>query len=170
MATRSFIRVILKEEDRNREMYFDPTLIENESDEYTFSRNEWGNEQLSIDLGLWEHVNPEGAEALRIYHHWDGYPEGVGDTLIHRFNTYEKALNLVLGGDCSTINGKYSPYALRRSEDWESIKPTPIEEKKGIDEEYDYMFKDGKWYVRAMYGRKLKHWTLVEEVLKEGEK
>ena len=86
MATRSNIRVILKEEDRDREMYFDPTLIGNDSNgQYKISLNEWGKEQLSIAQSLWEHVNPNGAEALRIYHHWDGYPEGVGETLISKF-------------------------------------------------------------------------------------
>lgn len=167
MATRSYIRVILKEEDRNKDMKFNPSLID-ENDEYGIDLNEWGRDQLDIEHGTWETVNPEGQEALRIYHHWDGYPSGVGDTLVKYYNTYEKALNLMLGGDCSTINGKYSPYALRKSEDWESIKPTPIKENKAVSEEYDYMFKDGEWYVRAMYGDDLENWTLVEKALADG--
>lgn len=170
MATRSNIRVVLKEEDRDREMYFDPMLIGNDSNgQYKISLNEWGNEQLSIAQSLWEHVNPAGAEALRIYHHWDGYPEGVGETLINEYNTYEKALNLVLGGDCSTINRAYSPYALRKSEDWDTIKPQLITEDCGISEEYDYMFKDGEWFVRSSYDKRCKKWTLVSKILASDE-
>lgn len=169
MATRSYIRVILKEEDRNKEMKFDPTLIGNETGEYKIAEKEWGRDQLKLEEGLWAPVNPLGGEALRIYHHWDGYPDGLGYTLVTLYNTYEKALNLVLGGDCSTINSHYSPYALRDGESWESIQPSVIDESEGIDDEYDYMFKDGQWYVRAMFASKLKKWTLVESVIKEEE-
>lgn len=169
MATRSYIRVILKEEDRNKDMKFNPSLIGDESGKYEIGLNEWGRDQLDVEHGTWETVNPNGAEALKIYHHWDGYPEGVGDTLVNIYDTYEKALNLVLGGDCSTINGTYNPYALRKCEDWKDIKPLAISEKEGVDEEYDYMFKDGEWYVRAMYGNKLKNWMLLTRVLEEGE-
>lgn len=170
MATRSYIRVILKEEDRDKDMKFNPSLIGDEEGKYQISLNEWGREQLDVEHGMWDTVNPDGAEALRIYHHWDGYPEGVGETLIKHYNTYEKALNLILGGDCSTINGSYNPYALRSSEGWEGISPSPIQENADIAEEYDYMFKDGQWYVRAMYDDQLKDWTLVEKVLNKVEK
>lgn len=168
MATRSYIRVILKEEDRNKDMKFNPSLIGDETGKYEIGLNEWGRDQLDIEHGMWETVNPNGSEALRIYHHWDGYPDGVGATLVKSYNSYDKALNLVLGGDCSTINSTYNPYALRKSEDWDSIKPAAIDENEGVEEEYDYMFKDGEWYVRAMYGDKLSHWTLVSKVLEKG--
>ena len=170
MATRSYIRVILKEEDRNKDMKFNPSLIGDESGNYEIRRNEWGSDQLDTEHGMWETVNPNGAEALRIYHHWDGYPDGVGQTLVSLYNSYEKALNLVLGGDCSTINEAYNPYALRKSEEWKYIKPESISERVSLAEEYDYMFKDGEWYVRAMYDDNLADWTLVTKVLKEGEK
>ena len=53
MATRSNIRVVLKEEDRDREMYFDPTLIGNDSNsQYEINLNEWGKEQLGIAQSL----------------------------------------------------------------------------------------------------------------------
>jgi len=43
-------------------------------------------------------------EYLSIYCHFDGYINGgVGEALKTSFNTYEKALNLILGGDCSGI-------------------------------------------------------------------
>lgn len=44
-------------------------------------------------------------EYLSIYCHFDGYVNGgVGEALKTSFNTYDKALNLILGGDCSGIN------------------------------------------------------------------
>ena len=168
MATRSYIRVILKEEDRNKDMKFDPSLIGDKTGKYEIGLNEWGRDQLDTEHGMWETVNPNGKEALRIYHHWDGYPDAVGLTLISSYETYEKALNLVLGGDWSTINGTYNPYALRKCEDWDNIQPMAIDEKEGVEEEYDYMFKDGEWYVRAMYGDELADWTPVAKALKEG--
>ena len=36
---------------------------------------------------------------LSVYHHWDGYPEWLGVTLKQHFNTYEKASELIDGGN-----------------------------------------------------------------------
>ena len=36
---------------------------------------------------------------LSVYHHWDGYPEWLGVTLKEHFNTYEKASELIDGGN-----------------------------------------------------------------------
>jgi hypothetical protein len=154
MSTRSNIRVILKEEDRNRDMKFDPEMIT--------PKNAWGDDQVD---GKWDTVNPGGAEALIIYHHWDGYPEGVGATLVKDYNDYDKVLNLVLGGDCSTINDGYCPYATRKREDWDSIQPRAVNANHGMEEEYDYMFKDGKWFVRGGYDDDLEDWTELEGYL-----
>lgn len=160
MSTRCNIRVILKEEDRNKDLKFAP----NEQQADNLKKNEWGADQLNE--GMWEPVNPDGAEALMIYHHWDGYIEGVGKTLVEKYNSYEDALNLVLGGDCSSINGAYTPYANRKSEEWECIKPRAVSESHKMEEEYDYMYKDDKWYVRGGYDEGCDDWTPLEEVLK----
>lgn len=157
MATRSNIRVVLKEEDRNKDLKFAP----NEQQAEDLKENEWGVDQL--EEGMWETVNPEGAEALMIYHHWDGYIKGVGKTLIEKYNSYEDALNLVLGGDCSSINRIYTPYATRKCEDWESIKPRSISENHKMEEEYDYMFKGDQWYVRGGYDEGCDDWTPLEK-------
>ena len=157
MATRSNIRVILKEEDRNKDMKFNPEMV-------NIKDNAWRGYRL--ETGLWEEVNAGGKDAFIIYHHWDGYPEGVGKTLLNEYNDYDKALNLVLGGDASTINGGYEGYALREGENWEDIKPRAVDESYAYMEEYDYMFKDGKWFVKSAYGDKLNDWTELETVLK----
>ena len=36
---------------------------------------------------------------LSVYHHWDGYPEWLGVTLEEHFNTFEKASELIDGGN-----------------------------------------------------------------------
>ena len=163
MATRSNIRVILKEEDRNRDMKFVP----NEKQDDDIAHNTWSN--AFIKPGVWETVNPGGKEALTIYHHWDGYIEGVGKTLFEEYNNYDAALNLMLGGDCSTINGTYTPYATREGEEWEDIKPAAVNEDYPMKDEYDYMFKDDKWYVRGGYGEGCDDWTPLEVYMKHGD-
>ena len=38
---------------------------------------------------------------LSAYHHWDGYPQWLGVNLVKHFNSYEKASELIDGGDMS---------------------------------------------------------------------
>ena len=38
---------------------------------------------------------------LSVYHHWDGYPQWLGKTLVEHFNTRDKATELIDGGDMS---------------------------------------------------------------------
>ena len=38
---------------------------------------------------------------LSVYHHWDGYPEWLGVKLKEHYNTYEKASELIDGGNMS---------------------------------------------------------------------
>ena len=88
-----------------------------------------------------------------IYHHWDGYPDGVGVTLKNYFNNYQDALNLMLYGDESTINGYLSPYTLR-GKGYKKKEDTPCRFYDGIPRdlykecwaEYVYLFKNGEWY------------------------
>lgn len=87
-------------------------------------------------------------EYIGIYCHWDGYLDGVGKALKEHFNTYDKALNLVLGGSCSAIgnNGGIVRYATREGEKWDFIKPKQGDNPNALaEEEYNYLFEDGKW-------------------------
>ena len=47
---------------------------------------------------------------LSVYHHWDGYPEWLGMTLEEHFNTYEKASELIDGGNmgCCYSDNEYN--------------------------------------------------------------
>ena len=40
---------------------------------------------------------------LSIYCHWDGYPEFNGVKLVEHFNSYDKAAELIDGGDISAL-------------------------------------------------------------------
>ena len=120
MATRSNIAIILKEEDKARVF-----AKLNERLEKTENNFRYG-----VDNG----------NVLQIYCHWGGYPEGVGQDLLKDFNSYDKALELILEGDHST---PYEPYT-GRGEDWVSNRPEQRTQPRCC-EEYLYVFKDGEW-------------------------
>ena len=120
MATRSNIAIILKEEDKAR----------------VFAEL---NERLE-EVGGRFRYGVDNGNVLQIYCHWDGYPEGVGHDLLKDFNSYDKALEMILEGDHST---PYEPYT-GRGEDWVSNRPDQRSEPICY-EEYLYVFKDGEW-------------------------
>lgn len=86
---------------------------------------------------------------LGIYCHHDGYPNGVGKELVDRYDNFNVVLNLILGGDCSSIVKNLVRYATRESEQWKYIHPHPLDIIKKVsgDSEYLYIFKDSKWYL-----------------------
>lgn len=87
-------------------------------------------------------------EYIGIYCHWDGYIAGVGYALKEHFKTYEKALNLVLGGSCSYIDddGSIMRYATRKGEKWDSLQPKQSDNPISLaNQEFNYLFEDGCW-------------------------
>jgi len=81
MSTRSNIAILLREEDRNRD--------------------------LETPMGTT--VNAKGKPYLFVYCHNDGYPSGVGADLHNMFDgaDYEDALEYILAGDRSTTDLTY---------------------------------------------------------------
>lgn len=120
MATRSNIAIILKEEDKAR----------------VFAEL---NERLE-EAGYKFRYGIDNGDVLQIYCHWDGYPSGVGKDLLKDFNSYDKALELILKGDHST---PYEAYA-EHGEDWVSNSPDQ-KMKPRCEQDYLYVFKDGEW-------------------------
>ena len=144
MATRSNICLILNKEDIGKVMKFDETKLPKGVTCY----NEFLNKVEEVTLEK---------PVLEIYHHWDGYPECLGKTLLKQYNDYNTILNLLLGGDAGSINGdNVCQYCAWRGEDWESVKPV-------LNEEYLYKFEDGVWYFRDDYENE--NWTNLEEYL-----
>ena len=99
---------------------------------------------------------------LSVYHHWDGYPEWLGKTLVEQYNTKDKVAELIDGGDMSSCwsdsiwgeqlpEGKYAPeyYSARG----ENCPPTLCKDLNEFlthtDEnyggEYAYHFVNGEW-------------------------
>ena len=150
MATRSNICLILNKEDIGKVVKFNATKLPKD---------------VTCDnkfLNLVEEVTLE-KPVLEIYHHWDGYPENLGKTLLEQYNDYDTILNLLLGGDASTINNNnVCQYCAWRGEDWEYVKPKQLD-KPAFNEEYLYKFENGVWYFRDEYENE--DWTNLKEYL-----
>jgi hypothetical protein len=117
-------------------------------------------------------VIDEESEVIRIYHHWDSYPKGLGVTLMEDFNSYEKALNLMGFGDASSIVSEVPTFynSWRSGEEWAYTKPHQFKSEQLFEskstESYIYLFKDGNWWVKQCYAID-KEWKLLSEVLKK---
>jgi len=93
----------------------------------------------------------EGGDVRYVYHHFDGYPTGVGKELVKNYNSLEQAKELVRGGDishCFKDEGGPLHYATRstwddsrggQNEAWEDVKP---KDPYGVD-----------GYAEAFFGR-----------------
>ena len=83
-------------------------------------------------------IKLEDGSILSAYHHWDGYPEWLGVTLKKHFNTYEKAAELIDGGNmgCCYSDEEY------KSETWEYEKIEPRATYYGGDEEAPILSKN----------------------------
>ena len=81
---------------------------------------------------------------LSVYHHWDGYPEWLGVTLKKHFNTYEKASELIDGGNmgCCYSDEEYN------SETGEFEKTEPRTTYYGGDEEAPILSKNFDEFTR----------------------
>ena len=116
MSTNSTIIVKINRSDYNKVKKFSKEKLPVPLDVW----DEWGNE---VGVEKSKPIKITG-EYLAIYCHWDGDESGVGAALKSTFDTYDKILNLVLGGFCSVINtDSVRHYANRKGEKWEYIKP-----------------------------------------------
>ena len=96
---------------------------------------------------------------LSVYHHWDGYPSGLGVFLQHNYTTKEQIAELLDGGDISSIysrtdwnNEQVDEHVLYYNDRGEKTEPRLdlnvedyIENEYSADEEYAYLFENGEW-------------------------
>ena len=97
---------------------------------------------------------------LSVYHHWDGYPEWLGVKLKEHYNTYEKASELIDGGNmgnCYSDNeynaetGEFEKIEPRATyyggEEEAPILSKNFDEFTRIDcwQEYSYVFVKDRW-------------------------
>lgn len=147
MSTRSNVIIKVKSEDIGKTIKFNAKKL-------PVKLESWGDEKVRTKC---KPVIIE-KQYIGIYCHWDGYPSGVGKALVENFTDYDSVLNLVAGGDCSSINqDSVIHYANRDGEDWDFIKPVQSDEIKvcGGLTEYAYIFdEDGLWKIGIIkYGK-----------------
>ena len=138
MSTRSAIIIKVKKEDLGTTKEFDNSKL---------TLRKWEGDKDAVELCKPVKIKHNYAG---IYCHFDGYPDGVGMVLKKSFSDYDKLLNLIVGGDCSYIEDKAAKrYANRDGEKWDYLQPkqgdTAESVINAIDDEYAYVFEDGKW-------------------------
>lgn len=83
---------------------------------------------------------------IQIYSHHDGYPSHMFKELTTNFNSYDKALAVILEGStsgiCDGVSHAYTGYG----ESYEDNAPWPVEHPS-FDEEYLYVFEVDEWTV-----------------------
>ena len=95
----------------------------------------------------------EDGKAKSIYHHWDGYPDHLGNVLKKYYSTYEEALDFVEGGDISSTSETGSPsYYYESGDSWDLVKPVLHLFRQEIINrgcdccDYTYIFEDNEWH------------------------
>lgn len=142
MSTNSNIIIQVPDEFIKTTHQFAPTAL-------PFSESQWDSHGEYRDVDKSQPVRIT-KPFLGIYCHWDGYPDTVGKALVIKFDTFEKAFNLILGGDCSVITeDQVLRYATRPAEQWKNIQPKQLDEIKKFTKwaDYVYVFKNDHWYL-----------------------
>lgn len=152
MATRGTIIIKIKDEDLGKKVKVNPTYLTTNSNMIKYYETKCFEVELS-------------KKYAEIYQHWDSYPDGLGASLVKYWDTYDKALNLILGGDASSVGDEVMSYVTMENigKEYKDLQPKFYDECPPVREEYQYLFDDGKWYVRGDY--KIKDWMLVSEYL-----
>lgn len=159
MATRSFIGVVVNPQDNGKTISPSLELLGKDIESHL--------EKVEFH----DTVIEDSTKVIRIYHHWDGYPDGVGKTLLEEFNSYDKAINLIAFGDASDINGTNAVFynSWREGEDWKTTMPRQYTSEQAYEdscnEDYAYLFKDGKWYVKNCWSDEDTDWKELTEAL-----
>ena len=113
---------------------------------------------------------------IQVYCHWDGYVEHNGRILVENYNDLPKAIALVSQGDISSLREDLYPtkgsnhsfdnpeedvtvYYGRDRHEKDCWPHEFVSESDWLDhrmeEEYNYLFQDGEWWVQA-YQEELK--------------
>jgi len=86
-----------------------------------------------------------------VYCHFDGYPEGVGNTLKTSYTTEDKIRQLIACGAMSCLVEEVDDceFYTKRGEDLHNYKELELDvigkKAKNIGCEYLYIFQDNKW-------------------------
>ena len=101
---------------------------------------------------------------VSVYHHWDGYPEWLGVFLQKHYTTKSQIAELLDGGDISCIDSdsdwnleKCEPHVQYYNDRGENTEPRlDLNEDDFFEnnEEYSYIFDDGKWTCYDLHNNK----------------
>lgn len=108
MSIRSWISIEVDPKDVGTYRHHDPKLLHMKL-EVEPSRKHAENDFPMVKL----------SQFLSTYCHHDGFPNGVGRVLLENYNTYEKVLNLILGGYYSCLIG--TPYSWNGGKELEEL-------------------------------------------------
>lgn len=87
---------------------------------------------------------------LQVYCHFDGYLEGVGETLKKYYSSYDDVLALVKRGNMSYLDNtiETSKFYDEAEDDYKYFDNFNLYYKLGQKQEYNYIFRaDKRWYV-----------------------
>ena len=99
-----------------------------------------------------------------IYHNYDSYPSGMGVYVYYIYNDYNKIINLLLGGNVSSILGTMlMQYICYPDGVWADEKPIVYDEMPEKEEDYIYLFENGLWYLKS---NRYSEWVDLEMVLR----
>ena len=118
---------------------------------------------------------------LSVYHHFDGYPEGLGVKLVDYYNTYEKASELIDGGNMSNCysdskfnveTGEFTPIADPKPSYYGGDNEEPVlsknfDEFTRIDcwQEYSYVFVKDRWVAYSTEQKFNKDYSKITRVI-----
>jgi hypothetical protein len=97
-------------------------------------------------------ISQEDGSVKSIYCHYDGYPEGVGQTLMQNYTSPVEVMELVNKGDMSSLHSQ-EHYADRGETDVDAVVTSENEYVSYTGEcwgEYAYLYKDGEWLVQMV--------------------
>lgn len=103
--------------------------------------------------------NPDGT-IVSVYCHWDGYLSNNGRILLNSYNHEDYVYELMTKGDMSFLDDSVSN--CKFYEDSRAIAHKSEDEFIKEGEDYNYLFKDGKWYYNKYSVDDFKELTIVE--------
>lgn len=136
MSTRGRIFIKLRTEDKGKDLRIDINKVPLEHPKF--------REEYFTAIHIEKETN-----YLSIYNHWDSYcNNGLGQVLQESFHSYEEVLNLILGGNTSSLIGKYyRPYADEGDYFMQAPKQHNEINSKDIERvDFIYLYDDCQWW------------------------
>ena len=175
MGTRATIYVKTRKSTIGKSLKFNPAMLDagmKPLDDSKYDKETRRHPPLTEDIFV--ESEPVTKDYLCIYDQFDGYPSNMGLLLMKHFGTYEKALNLMAGGVTEAILKDGIVYCNERRTSFNNDDgyrqatggcSFAQHDLPSYHEAYQYLFYDGRWYVRQ-YDT---YWYDVEQLLEAAE-